>query len=621
MKPVRVEVEGHQIALRTPYTPSAPDEARAVGGGHWSKRENAWLYPLDLGVCRRMRAQYGDRLVIGPALGLWARQAVAREKALPALAASDDAPVGEALSRLAPDLAAALRPYQRVGARFILEAARDDEGVLLADEPRTGKTLQTIAGILSRGDKAHGLHLIAAPRLSVRNVWEKELLTWTTREHVGVYAASGNKRERQAAIGAAQRGTEPIRFLIVNPDMCRYRVVCEDMFCRGASTPDHTSQHRTHVEMDYQELFAEAYASLVLDESHKVLGSLRTNKGTQAAVGLKNLVLAPYGTRVAVTGTPFGKGGRVQGMFGTLHWLRPKVYTSFWRWAKEVLEITEDDYGHQRVGGLKSETSPEEFFRSLGTLILRRTRAEVMPWLGGKVYEDVYCEMDPKQRTQYKAMEKNASVDGMVALGVLAELTRLKQFAGCYHEAVKGEPRPTTISGKLPALLQRLEEHGVDRDWQPGDEKAIVFTQFEAWARLGVMPALQAAGLNPVTITGQVSDADRTARVKAFQAGDGPNVIVMTTQTGGVSITLDRADSVHMLDEMWNPEDNSQAEDRAVDTTVRDEPKPVAVYYYRSEGTVEEYVRDQNRSKASEQHLVLDGRRGLEYARTLRQRG
>lgn len=617
---VRVEMVGNRIFLKSSFSHGkGPADAKAVGGGEWKDELKMWSFPLDIGVCRRMRRVYGERLEIGPALALWARQAVQREAALPALAAADDAPVSPVLAEIAPRLAEALRPYQRVGAAFVDEAARDNEGALLADEPRTGKTLQAIAGIIQRGEKAHGLHLVAVPRLSVRNVWEREILRWTEPETVAVFACTGGKAQREKTIAAALASTTPIRFVIVNPDMCRMRVLCLDPFCDGPGTRTHDRSHKTRAEYDYPVLFQQTWASQVLDESHKVLGSLRTNKGSQAGVGLKNLPLADHGTRLAVTGTPFGKGGRVQGMFGTLHWLRPKVYTSFWRWAEEHLEVTDGEYAKE-VGGLKRGTDENEFFRALGTVVLRRTRAEVMPWLAGKVYEDVYCEMTPKQRTQYKEMERNASVDGLVAAGVLAEMTRLKQFANTRHDIKGGKGTPTADGGKIAALLERLEEHGIDAEWDGTGEKAIIFTQFEEFARLVLVPTLDAAlGEHRVaTITGKVSDKRREQYRDAFQQDGGPAVIVMTTQTGGVSITLDRASSVHMMDELWNPEDNTQAEDRAITTVETGDPSSIAIYYYRSEGTIEEYVRDTNIGKAAEQHTVLDGRRGLEYARTLR---
>lgn len=610
---VVVEKVGDRVHVAFPYDPDSVEAVKSVGGGRWSKAQRAWTFPLDMETCRGLRRAFGDRLALGPEITAWARAEVARERALPTLAASEDAHL-HALPLVAPRLAQALRPYQRVGVAFVREASRPGEGSLLADEPRTGKTLQAIAGVLDRGEAAHGLHLVVCPALSVDNVWQREVERWTDAP---AYACVGKRAEREATIAAALADDAPVRFLIVNYEMVRYRERCLDLTCDGASKPSHTRDHKTVEEMDYPELFGQQYASLLVDESHKVFGSLRVNKGSQAGNGLKRLLVAENGIRLAITGTPFGKGGRVQGMFGTLHFLRPQVYTSFWRWAERHLEVGENDYGYKVVGGLKKDMDEESFFRSLGTVILRRTRREVMPWLGGKVYEDVYCEMTPKQATQYRRMEKEAIVDGMIADGVLAELTRLKQFANARHEVSAGDAQPTADSGKIAALLERLDEHGIGKD-AAGDEKAIVFTQFERFARV-VVDVLRSKGIETTTITGNVTGKARTAARDAFQQPGGPRVIVMTTQAGGVSITLDRASSVHMLDEMWNPEDNVQAEDRAVTTTEDGRKEPVAVYYYRSKDTIEEGIASQVANKAAEQHVVLDGRRGLDYVKRMKE--
>jgi SNF2 family DNA or RNA helicase len=616
---VRADMVGDRIHVQAPYDDGrGPALARAVGGGHWSRAHRVWTYPLNMATCRALRRTYGDRLDIRPALWHWAKAEKAREEALPRLAAAGDAPLRD-LGMWAPRLVEALRPYQRVGASFVGAASRPGAGSLLADEPRTGKTLQAIAGILDRGEEARGLHLVVCPRLSVENVWAKEIRRWTDCPVYAITGMGAQKTERLDEALYAPGKTGLPRFIVVNYEMVRYNEICLEPGCKGYGKTGHVKRHQTEQDINFPALFSQQWASITVDESHKVFGSLRVNKGTQAGNGLKMLPLEPNGIRLAVTGTPFGRGGRVMGMFGTLHWLRPKEYTSFWRWADLYLQVDEDDRGHKVVGGLKKGLSEEEFYRNLGTVILRRTRAEVMPWLGDKVYEDVYVDMTAAQAKQYRKMEKDAIVDGLVAAGTLNELTRLKQFANARHDITPlpkppfAKVEPTHDSGKLAALLERLDEHGIVEGGS--NEKAIVFTQFEQFATV-VADHLRGKGLEVAVITGKVSDANRTLAQERFQAQDGPRIMVMTTQTGGVSITLDRASSVHMLDEMWNPEDNVQAEDRAVNTQRGDgDGDSVAVYYYRSQGTVEGYVRDTNIGKAAEQHAVLDGRRGLEYAR------
>jgi SNF2 family DNA or RNA helicase len=80
----------------------------------------------------------------------------------------------------------------------------------------------------------------------------------------------------------------------------------------------------------------------------------------------------------------------------------------------------------------------------------------------------------------------------------------------------------------------------------------------------------------------------------------------MTTKAGGVSITLDRADTVHLLDETWVPDDQEQAEDRIHRASRMHQ---VTCYYYRTKSTIEEEIADLTAEKADVNEAILDRRR------------
>ena len=50
--------------------------------------------------------------------------------------------------------------------------------------------------------------------------------------------------------------------------------------------------------------------------------------------------------------------------------------------------------------------------------------------------------------------------------------------------------------------------------------------------------------------------------MRAFQDGDGPQLLVCSTRVGGQGITLTRASNVAFLDLEWTPAIHDQAEDR-----------------------------------------------------------
>jgi SNF2 family DNA or RNA helicase len=82
----------------------------------------------------------------------------------------------------------------------------------------------------------------------------------------------------------------------------------------------------------------------------------------------------------------------------------------------------------------------------------------------------------------------------------------------------------------------------------------------------------------------------------------------MTTTTGGVSLNLEKAGSVHILDETWNPDDQEQLEDRG-DRGAR--TTPLVCIYYRSEQSIQEYIAKVTMDKAITNKNILDVRRQM----------
>ncbi len=70
------------------------------------------------------------------------------------------------------------------------------------------------------------------------------------------------------------------------------------------------------------------------------------------------------------------------------------------------------------------------------------------------------------------------------------------------------------------------------------------------------------AAFNCVRIDGSISSSsERQARIARFNADSSINVFLLTTQCGGVGITLNGADRVIIFDPAWNPAVDAQAVD------------------------------------------------------------
>jgi SNF2 family DNA or RNA helicase len=112
------------------------------------------------------------------------------------------------------------------------------------------------------------------------------------------------------------------------------------------------------------------------------------------------------------------------------------------------------------------------------------------------------------------------------------------------------------------------------------------------------------------SLTGETKDSKPILQ-KFKSADEEPFVIVMTTTTGGVSLNLEEAGSIHILDETWNPDDQEQLEDRG-DRGSRTES--LRVYYYRTRNTIQEYIARVTDGKAVTNKNILDIRRLMRQA-------
>lgn len=331
----------------------------------------------------------------------------------------------------------------------------------------------------------------------------------------------------------------------------------------------------------------------------------------------------------ALSGTPLK--GKKWNLFGTLNWLWPKTYTSKWRWIGSYFEVLDEqkDIGRRGTiqvktitGKWKSARDEEAFYRSLNSCMIRRTKDELRAinpaWMPPeKRYHEVWVEMSGSQAAHYRAMEKSqaAVLEGgrLTATGVLAELTRLKQFASSDGVMADGTFKATLPSAKFDWLLQFLEERGIEPDGDLSEDvqKVVVASQFTSLINLWAA-SLREKGINVVVITGETSDKGRKLAQSAFQEDPTMRVCLINTMAGGVSITLDAADDMVIMDETWVPDDQEQVEDRV--HRASNVEHQVDVWYVRTKGTVEEGIASTNADKAESNFRVLDAQRGLKFA-------
>lgn len=531
----------------------------------------------------------------------------------------------------------------------------------------THNTLQTIATMVEA--QVEGDIIVLAPSAAVAITWPDELRTWLPTDEVVQVIGTGPKRHQILLDAFDRERTAPRRWFIVNLEMARARWIKPSKEYRknkrtglmswmpkpgwwDYSYPeffgDYTATETINKKKVQREVTREPWAAVVVDESHRCLIA-HTNHlqgQTQIRAGMAQLPLRAGGIKLALSGTPMR--GKPENLWGTLNWLYPERYSSYWNWVARWFVVWGDNENDRQIEGL-DEDSAADFYQDIKPMMLRRTKKEVRAELPDKLYAGTplpdefnqidenspvghWVEMNPKQKKAYEEIRDNAETlleSGiLVANGVLAELTRLKQFSTTYGdlEAVTDRHgddtykfKPMLPSAKFDWLVEFLSELGIDKNssHEPDEDeevrKVVIASQFTSILDL-YDEEFQRLGIKTLKITGKVSQKQRKVAKDTWQEEGGPRVFLLNTQAGGVSLTLDAADDLVFLDETWIPDDQEQVEDRIHRVSRMHQ---VTIHYLRSLGTIEENIALTTGSRERVTKRLIDGERGVSFAKRL----
>lgn len=627
------------------FRDSRSTEGKEVGGPCWKVRK-------DIIIMRRMREQFGEELEIGPKLAAWGHEEVAKERNLKDLSMADDAKLDHIPPKLSKGkgvpipwrkingktLRFKLRPYQRADIKFMSKGCS-----INANMPGTGKTSEFILAVLE-AELEWGQHLVSAPVSSLEDPWEDEI---KAMYHIcGLdepliftgYNPASRKRAIKEAREAAEEGYA--FWLVLNPYMFRGKEKLTKEGKERIARREDIDKGDYVFELHNPELLQVDWDSVVVDEFHLcgLTGDGTKSKSgrklqfTQFKEGIDRLVERTKPTlRCAMSGTPMG--GKPIKLWYALNFLDPDKFPSKWAWARQWLVVEKNEFGSSIEGIIPGRE--QEFYEHLKPYLIRRTKAEALPGLPPKVPINVWCPMTERQKEQYEVFERDAEwrigeaedAGRLSASNILAEYTRLKQFASAFCDVKKTgrlnkddmpiiEVEQTLDSGKFDMLMEKLAEENVLSKDDP--KCAIIASQFTGVVN-AIVKKMEAEKVPVAKIDGSVTEAGlRTAIKQAFQTQEPQKtkrgktvkpmrVIVVQTEAGGTSLTLSRANSVHLLDETWVPDDQEQVEDRAHrgDEMTMSKDR-VNCYYYRTKDTVEEDIQQLNIHKDANNKTVLE---------------
>uniref|UniRef100_A0A4W6DWU8 DNA excision repair protein ERCC-6-like n=1 Tax=Lates calcarifer TaxID=8187 RepID=A0A4W6DWU8_LATCA len=461
-----------------------------------------------------------------------------------------------------------------------------------------GKTIQVISFLSGMYDNELVKHSLLVMPTSLITNWTKEFAKWTPGMRVKEFHGT-SKGERTRNLEKVQR---------------RGGVIITTYTMLMNNWQQLSSYHGREFTWDY----------MILDEAHKI--KTTTTKTAKSAYAI------PSKNRVLLTGTPVQNNLKeMWALFdfacqGTLLGTAKTFKTEY---ENPITRAREKDAtpGEKALGSRMSEN----LMAIIKPYFLRRTKAEVqknkmnvpnhqkdsgavMPTLTRKNDLIVWTYLSAVQEDIYRQF---ISLDHIKELllttrSPLAELTILKKL--CDHprllsagaiaklgleestaesqesdhvdtdtHSIANVPDDTLISesGKLVflfALLERLRQEG---------HRTLVFAHYRKVLDI-IERILGNRGFKVLRLDGTITQiAERERRITLFQTDERYSVFLLTTQVGGVGITLTAANRVVIYDPSWNPATDAQAVDRAYRIG---QTENVVIYRLITCGTVEEKI-------------------------------
>ncbi|XP_071062381.1 DNA excision repair protein ERCC-6-like [Pseudochaenichthys georgianus] len=507
-----------------------------------------------------------------------------------------------------------LYDYQINGVAFLYSLCRDGrKGGILADDMGLGKTIQVISFLSGMYDNELAKHTLLVMPTSLITNWTKEFAKWTPGMRVKEF--HGSSKERTMNLEKIQRASGVI--------ITTYTMLMNNW-------QQLSSYNGKEFTWDY----------MILDEAHKIKSS--TTKTAKSAYAI------PSKNRVLLTGTPVQNNLKeLWALFdfacqGTLLGTAKTFKTEY---EHPITRAREKDTtpGEKALGSRMSEN----LMAIIKPYFLRRTKAEVqtnnkkgqlpckeeysetkdgkvqnIPKDSGAVMtaltrkndlivwtylslvqEDIYRQFLSLDHVKELLMTTRSPLAELTIMKKLCDHPRLLSAAaiaklGLEESTAQGQqndntetgtctianiPDETLISesGKLVfllALLQRLREEG---------HRTLVFAHYRKVLDI-IERILGNRGFKVLRLDGTIIQlAERERLITKFQTDESYSVFLLTTQVGGVGITLTAANRVVIYDPSWNPATDAQAVDRAYRIG---QSKNVVVYRLITCGTVEEKI-------------------------------
>ncbi|MEA3458701.1 MAG: DEAD/DEAH box helicase, partial [Candidatus Thermoplasmatota archaeon] len=410
-----------------------------------------------------------------------------------------------------------MMPFQKAGLAF---ADATCGSCFIADQQGLGKTIEALSYLAYHPEVRPAVIVCPA---SVKLNWKKETEAWLETDDTIEVINGGKVHELDADI------------VIINYDILKKWV---------------PALKEKNIQV------------IIYDESH----SLKNKKAARSKAAKELADTVPH--KILLTGTPVLN--RPEELWHQLQIIDPDSYPDkrFFQWHKRYADAKQLHFGRKTVWDFSGASNLEELAASLKTIMIRRTKDQVLKELPAKRRSTVLIPID--NRKEYDKADKEflewmTEQKGAEAAERASHVEQLAKIEYLRQIAVKGKMKQAL------AWIENFLESG---------EKLVVFATHKA-----TIHALEREyGNMAVKIDGSVSSEKRQEAVDAFQNDPNVRLFIGNIQAAGVGITLTAASNVVFLELGWTPALLEQCEDRLHRIG---QENAVNIYYLLAEKTID----------------------------------
>ncbi|CAG9857372.1 unnamed protein product [Phyllotreta striolata] len=503
-----------------------------------------------------------------------------------------------------------LTSYQMVGLNWLVVLYSQGVNGILADEMGLGKTVQIISFLahLKQTGAATNTHLVIVPSSTLDN-WKNEFSRWCPELRVFMYYGSMEERKQ-------------FRFDLARGMLADFDVILTTYTMVGNS-PEERKMFRV-TRMHY----------VIFDEAHML-----KNMNTQR---YENLIRINAKHRILLTGTPLQNN--LLELMSLLIFVMPKIFAEKTDDLKSLFQKNSKKEQDADTLPTFEKEQIEQAKRIMKPFVLRRLKCDVLQDLPKKTDYVMKVPLTPTQKQQYeqlvasyKAVNENGEslYNGMSIMTDLRKLSnhpllmrfhydinKLQEIAKLlavdpgYKDTVvqyivddltwMSDFEIHTLAKEFACLRNFLLPNGLmlnsGKFWQfdqmlddlkKNGHRVLIFSQYVIMLNI-VEEYLKIRSHKYMRLDGSTAVNIRQDLINEFTDDSSYFIFLLSTRAGGLGINLTSADTVIIHDIDFNPYNDKQAEDRC---HRMGQSKPVTVYRFISQGTIEEGMLEMNKEK------------------------